>query len=109
MTTAAVEDMATPPMSTPDMARKAPMPDMAKQTVVDMMTPLGPDMAKPVYTCSHSPCVSGKALNASCSSCVNMFCNDSNNGDPLCCSSSYKWDSICVGEYKAYPCGAVCP
>ena len=48
-------------------------------------------------TCTHSPCVAGGALVASCEACVATVCA----GDAYCCNT--KWDAQCVGE-AAGPC-----
>jgi hypothetical protein len=96
------QDLSMPDNTVADMAKMSTMQDLAMAPGPDLAMPPGPDMSKPVNTCSHSPCSSGGLLDQNCSSCVNMFCNDSrlNGGDSYCCSVA--WDSTCVKEYKLY-------
>jgi hypothetical protein len=53
-------------------------------------------------SCEHSPCTSGSALNASCSSCTQAVCDL----DPNCCE--VQWESICVQEAQEL-CPSICP
>jgi hypothetical protein len=110
MSIAMSADMAGAPMATKDMSRSGAVVDMAQPTAsVDMANPPPPpppDMAKGGTMCAHSPCTTGTALNATCSDCVNQFCNDGFFGDPYCCS--VKWNSTCVSEYASYGCDT-CP
>lgn len=46
----------------------------------------------PPSTCAHDKCVTGVALDADCSPCVNQICAV----DSFCCTTL--WDSICVGH-----------
>jgi hypothetical protein len=50
------------------------------------------------YTCEHSECVDGEALDYTCSSCADVVCAS----DSFCCTD--EWDSQCVEE-AAYACG----
>jgi len=45
-----------------------------------------------LYTCSHDPCVAGRALLPSCSPDVADVCSS----DPFCCSTY--WDQLCTSE-----------
>jgi hypothetical protein len=51
--------------------------------------------------CSHSPCETGEALDASCNSCTAFVCFE----DPSCCND--KWDSTCTGLVQSL-CGYQC-
>ncbi len=52
--------------------------------------------------CAHDLCVGGVALEASCSTCVDMVCD----ADPYCCDRG--WDAECIAGATNL-CGLACP
>jgi hypothetical protein len=59
-------------------------------------------------SCAHTLCALGISLVSGCdagkANCVSKICFE----DPYCCSSTGKWDSLCVGEVTTYCSGYNC-
>jgi hypothetical protein len=54
--------------------------------------------------CDHDVCMSGGALNGSCSSCAQTVCQN----DSFCCDGTNgSWDSLCIDEANQY-CNDIC-